>query len=66
MTIVHDEQEPIKHRTNFVEGPGGFTESFDDGMVDLLVRMGLIKWVKTTSAYGWETKVYRAPGMEDK
>ena len=60
MTTEHT--DPPKHRTNFVMGPDGFTESFNDHTVDLLVRMGLIEFVKTTSSYDWETKFYQATG----
>lgn len=65
-TSIDDAEEegwPITNRTNIVHGPTGFTESFDDHTVDLLCRMGLIKWERTTSALGWETKVYRAPHL---
>lgn len=45
-------------RRNHVDGPKGWTQSFDDDTVDLLERMGIIRWVKTTSSNGWEVKFY--------
>ncbi len=32
-----------------VSGPGGFTEMFTAGQVEVMERMGLIKWTKVTS-----------------
>lgn len=58
--IAENEGWPVTHRTNFVEGPKGFTESFDDHTVDVLVRMGLIVLVKVSLNDGWQTKVYHA------
>lgn len=55
--------ETPKHRTNLVIGPHGFTESFDDHTIDLLVRMGLIKFVQISSSYDWESKIYHATGL---
>lgn len=49
-------KRPVYH----VDGPGGFTQAFDFNTVDILVRLGLIKWVKTTSSDEWETHFYTA------
>jgi len=60
MTVSTDEAP--KRRSNLVVGPDGFTETFDDRTVDLLVRMGLVKWTQTSSDAHWETKFYEATG----
>jgi hypothetical protein len=53
--------------TNLVIGPDGFTESFNDHTVDLLVRMGLI-FLAEQDETGPNSKrgvrVYRATGRE--
>ena len=55
-------EDAPKHRSNLVIGPDGFTESFDAHTIDVMVRMGLISLDRTTSAYDWETKIYKATG----
>lgn len=62
VNMVTEHTDVPKHRSNFVMGPDGFTESFDDHTVGLLCRMGLIVYIKSTSSYDWETKYYEATG----
>lgn len=50
-----DEPKQISYH---VSGPGGFTTSFTADEVDVLVRMGLVRFDRTTSSNTWETRFY--------
>lgn len=55
-TSIEDD-EPKRFALH-VEGPKGWTQTFDEADVDLLVRLGFIKFSHVTSSRDWETRFY--------
>jgi hypothetical protein len=66
-TAIEDDMPEPRHMSNIIHGPNGWTESFDAQTVDVLLRMGAIRLVNTTSAAGWQTNFYDTIGrFEEK
>lgn len=52
-------------RKFIVRGPAGWTDEFDIETIELLMRIGAIRQVSTTSALGWETIFYDTVGANE-